>query len=269
MKALSWWYVAVSVVLAFLIGACVHSGKAAGAGADNPGGVATAVAGQHLEEAQRDLAASEARLPQEKAQRPTLLTQVSRLSFLVGDLGPKEKREPFFEKGRSYAETLAQEQPDWVDGHYWLALNLCGLAECGSAKRGLKLLPEIVTQLEKALEVDPTYDQGGPHRVLGRIYHEAPAWPLSVGDPNKALHHLQKAVQIAPDNSTNHLYLGEALDRMGKKQEARREFEQVLRSIRHALGPAGLEEDYQEARRHLGYGVKAPAAGGAGEAAEQ
>jgi tetratricopeptide (TPR) repeat protein len=221
---------------------------------------------QVLEEAQQELAMYEQRLPSEKAERLTLLTHTSRLCFLVGDLCSKDKKEHYFNKGRTYAEMLVAERPDWVDGHYWLALNLCGLAEIGPARRGLGLLPQIAQLLEKALAVDPTYDQGGPHRVLGRIYYEAPAWPMSVGDPNKARQHLEAAVRIAPDNSTNHLYLAEALERQGKKAEARRELETVLRSPRHALGPHGLEEDYQEAKRLLGFPVDPPAGKPAGKA---
>jgi len=243
----------LSLAIALLGASCAHVAR----GPETPPTQAASVgADQMLQEARRELSAYERRLPAEQAERATVLTQACRLSFLTGDLAAKEEKSKYFEKGERYAEMLLQDRPAWVDGHYWLALNLCGQAENAGAKQGLRLLPRIVEHLEKAAAIDPTYDQGGPHRVLGRIYHEAPAWPMSVGDPHKALHHLTKAVQIAPDNSTNHLYLGETLLLLGKKNEARQEFEKALRCLRHALGPHGLEEDHQEARRHLGYPVK-------------
>jgi len=87
--------------------------------------------------------------------------------------------------------------------------------------------------------------------VLGRIYFKAPAWPISVGDKKKSLQHLETAVRLAPENSTNHLYLAETWLAMGRKEEARTELEKVLQDGQHAFTPSRLEEDRREARRLL------------------
>uniref|UniRef100_A0A7V6A5Z7 Tetratricopeptide repeat protein n=1 Tax=Desulfobacca acetoxidans TaxID=60893 RepID=A0A7V6A5Z7_9BACT len=179
------------------------------------------------------------------------LLRVARLSFLLGELSPKEEKSRYFEKGEHYSQLLLREKPYGVEGHYWLALNLCGLAEQGGARRGLKMVPEIVEELEKALKENPAYDQAGPHRVLGRIYFECPSWPLSVGNIPQAYSHLSAAVAIAPENSTNHLFLAEALFKMGKTEEARQELQMVLNGTRNALCRKFLEEDRQEALRLL------------------
>lgn len=205
----------------------------------------------NLHRLQADLARGEAELPQATRERTNCLVRVSRLAFLLGELSPRNDRLQYFEKGRRHAEILAREQPEWADGHYWLALNLCGLAEMGGARRGLKLIPEIIEALERALKVDPAYDQAGPHRVLGRIYFECPAWPLSVGDIHASRRHLSQAVALAPGNSTNHLYLAETLFKLGKVEEARQELEKVLRATRHALCPHFLEEERLAAARLL------------------
>jgi tetratricopeptide (TPR) repeat protein len=143
---------------------------------------------------------------------------------------------------------LIKEQPQRVEGHYWLALNLCGLASVTGAKNGLSLLPSIIDLLEISLILDEAYDQAGAHRVLGRIYFRAPDWPLSVGDRQKSLHHLSRAVKIAPQDSTNHLFLAEILYFLGKIKEAAAELEKVLNGTTHALGPQGLEDDRHKAR---------------------
>ncbi|MEW6387932.1 MAG: hypothetical protein AB1491_10500 [Thermodesulfobacteriota bacterium] len=197
------------------------------------------------------LAICENLLPQATSERTNLLTRLSQVCFLLGERSPKDQKQKYFEKGRLYAESLSREQPAWADGHYWLALNICGLAEIGGPRHGLRMLPNIIQELEYSLTIDETYDQAGAHRVLGRIYYEAPSWPLSVGDIHKSLRHLTAAVSIAPENSTNHLYLAETLFRLGKKAEACRELERVLNSTRHALWPQGLNHDRQEARRLL------------------
>ena len=127
----------------------------------------------------------------------------------------------YYGKGQSYAETLIREEPNRVEGHYWLAMNLCGQADDGGKLLGRKLLPRILEELQRSLALDETYDQAGAHRVLGRIYYEAPGWPLSVGDMQKSLQHLKAAVRLAPATSTNHLYLAQTLLRLNESSPGR------------------------------------------------
>lgn len=190
-------------------------------------------------------------LPRAGEERFLLLTRLAQVCFILGDLAEEDQRRQFYEQGRRYAESLFEEQPQAVEGHYWLAMHLCGLADVGSAFAGRRLLPQILRELKRVLVLDETYDRAGAHRVLGRIYYEAPGWPFSVGDLDRSYRHLATAVRLAPETSTNHLYLGETLLRQDKPGQARREFEAVLRSSRHAIHPPGLEEDRQKARRYL------------------
>ncbi|MBM4294464.1 MAG: tetratricopeptide repeat protein [Deltaproteobacteria bacterium] len=181
-----------------------------------------------------------------------LLERLTRVCFILGDLTEKnEPRRQFYEKGRAYADRLLQAQPQGVQGYYWQALHLCGQAEVSGARVGLQLLPQIIEKLDKARTLDESYDCAGPHRVLGRIYFEAPAWPFSVGDMNKSLNHLSKAVQLAPQASTNHLYLAETLIRLGKYDQARQELDAVPKAPLHPIHPGGLEEDRGKARKLL------------------
>ncbi|HEY9074839.1 MAG TPA: hypothetical protein VIN67_11970, partial [Desulfobaccales bacterium] len=179
----------------------------------------------------------------------TLLPWLARVCFICGDLAPKEQRAGYYEKGLTYAERLLTEQPSGVAGHYWKALNLCGLADVGGRFHGLRLLPRILEELKESLALDETYDQAGAHRVLGRIYYEAPGWPISVGDRMKSLEHLTAAVRLAPDNSTNHLYLAETLLDLKKPVQAKEELEKVLQPGQTALDPQSLMQDRREARR--------------------
>jgi tetratricopeptide (TPR) repeat protein len=183
--------------------------------------------------------------------RAPLLIRLTRACFVIGELTLPSQRHKYYEKGRDYAKLLLKEQPKRVEGHYWLALNCCGMADVGGMMEGRRLLPRIMEELQRALVLDESYDQAGSHRVLGRIFYEAPAWPFSVGDLQKSLAHLSRAVTLAPDNSTNHLYLAETLLRLHRQDQARRELEKVLTSTNHALPLKGLEEDRRSARRLL------------------
>jgi tetratricopeptide (TPR) repeat protein len=182
---------------------------------------------------------------------PRLFSCLARASFILGDLANKEHQTIFFEKGLAYAQRLIKEHPNEAAGHYWMALNRCGLANAGRQLYGFHQLPQIEAELKQALKLDENYDQAGPHRVLGRIYYDAPPWPMSVGDMEQSHKHLTTAVRLASKNSTNHLYLAEALLRQGKKDQARRELQTVLQPGLNALHHRALEDDRQEARRLL------------------
>jgi tetratricopeptide (TPR) repeat protein len=183
--------------------------------------------------------------------RSAVLAQLGRTCFILGGLFSKKYSEGYYRKGKGYAETLIFEDPNRAEGHYWLALNLCGIAEIRGYMMARRLLPEIMQALERSLALDETYDQAGAHRTLGRIYCEAPTWPMSVGDLDKSLEHLRSAVRLAPENSTNRLYLAQTLGRLRYRSLARQELERVLTCTQYAHNPQDLEDDKREARNLL------------------
>lgn len=184
--------------------------------------------------------------------RTALLADLARTCFVLGQLAPEEQRLEYYRQGQTYAETLRREAADRAAGYYWLAMNLCGQADEGGKILGHKLLPRIMEELQRSLPLNEGYDQAGAHRVLGRIYYEAPGWPLSVGDMQKSLEHLKAAVRLSPGTATNHLYLAETLMKLNETAAARQQLELVLTSRRYVVKAQDLEEDRAEARRLLG-----------------
>ena len=205
-----------------------------------------------MSQAARALSLYQGALSTAGAPRASLLAHLGWTCFVLGQLVPSQQSMGYYQQGQSYAETLIREAPNRVEGHYWLAMNLCGQADVGGKLLGHRLLPRILAELQRAVALDETYDQAGAHRVLGRIYYEAPGWPLSVGDMQKSLQHLKAAVRLAPATSTNHLYLAQTLLRLQDNPAAEQELQQVLKSTRAAVKPQDLEEDRREARRLLG-----------------
>jgi tetratricopeptide (TPR) repeat protein len=222
-------------------------------GEEKPAGVVASLSGCPFDpaEAKRTVNQYGTELQQNGGGRDITLVELARLCFMLGKFGKKSESELYFNRGRYYAECLSKEQPARVEGHYWLAMNLAGLAEVGGAGRALRLLPVIVDELEVALGIDETYDQGGPHRVLGRIRCEAPSWPLSEGNIDQSLEHLRSAVRVSPESSTNHLYLAETLYQLGRTEEAFRELDRVIATSCYATYPADVRKDCEEALRLL------------------
>jgi len=207
----------------------------------------------NVSQAQQALALYEKLLPETQADRAALLLRLTRTCAILGDLLEKDNpaRQPYFEKGQIYAKLLAQEEPGQPSGPYWLGLNLAGEAASKGIIGGRALIPEILQEFRRALSLDEYYDEAGPHRALGRLYYLVPGPPVGPGDLIKSLEHLTQAVRLAPENSSNHLFLAQTMMRLGRKEDARQELAKVLSAPRHALIPKDLEKDHRKAAQLL------------------
>ena len=101
--------------------------------------------------------------------------------------------------------------------HYYLALNLGQLART-KALGALKLVNEMEVEFKRAIDLYGGFDFAGPHRSLGMLYRDAPGWPTSIGNRNKARFHLQKAVELSPDFPDNRISLLESQLKWGEKK---------------------------------------------------
>jgi tetratricopeptide (TPR) repeat protein len=121
------------------------------------------------------------------------------------------KREKFAAEGVDFAET-ALAQGGGGDGavHYYLAANL-GLAVREHITLAMENLGRLESEMKQALALSPDIDDGGPLRLLGALYLKAPPWPGGIGDLDKALELLEKAVKEHPGHPINHLFYAQAL----------------------------------------------------------
>ena len=147
---------------------------------------------------------------QDPAVRRTSL--VSRLCLQLAERETnQEKREKLASEGVSSAEAaLAQGAGDDGAVHYYLATNL-GLAMREHITLAMKNLGRLEAEMKRALALSPDIDDGGPLRILGMLYLKAPAWPNGIGDRDKALELLEKAVKEHPGHPLNHLFYAQVL----------------------------------------------------------
>jgi len=122
-----------------------------------------------------------------------------------------EKREKLAAEGVRFAEAaLAQGGDDDGAVHYYLAANL-GLAVREHITLAAESLGRLENEMKRALALNPDIDYGGPLRLLGALYLKAPAWPNGIGDLDKALELLERAVKEHPGHPLNHLFYAQAL----------------------------------------------------------
>ncbi|TAK63453.1 MAG: hypothetical protein EPO18_06940 [Methylobacter sp.] len=123
----------------------------------------------------------------------------------------QEKREKLAAEGVGFAEAaLAQGASGDGEVHYYLAANL-GLAVREHFTVAMQNLSRLEDEMKQALALSPDIDDGGPLRLLGALYLKAPAWPNGIGDGDKALELLKKAVTEHPGHPLNHLFYAQAL----------------------------------------------------------
>ena len=135
---------------------------------------------------------------------------------------------------------------DW--GKWALAFGKMAAVKQGAAAK-------IRDYSEAVIALDPSFEDGGGYRVLGRLHHQTPAVPFLSGwaSREKALSNLRLAVKAAPGNFINRLYLAEALHDYEKRSrgEARATLEALVAATPSAEWAAEDARAQEDARALL------------------
>jgi tetratricopeptide (TPR) repeat protein len=132
-------------------------------------------------------------------------------------------------EGLKLAVAATEKAPSNGLAHYLYAV-LAGLQAEREPLKGLAMVPIIEREAKAAALLSPGIDRGGPDRVLGDLYLQAPGIPVSIGDPARASRHYQKAVEIAP-LVENRLGLVAALLKEEETSAACRELGKILKDM--------------------------------------
>jgi hypothetical protein len=132
--------------------------------------------------------------------------------------------------------------------HFWAAVHWGLWGETKGALPAVRkgIARRIRDHARFAIALDETYERAGPHRLLGRLHAVAPRVPFFTGwiSRDEAARHLERAVELAPEDVYNRLYLAEL--RLELEPQERAEIEAELRAI--ASAPAGSEHPVEDAR---------------------
>lgn len=122
----------------------------------------------------------------------------------------KDQKEASAQTGIEAGKRAMELGKGKVEGPYYLA-QLYGYLAQARGGETRELISQMQARAEQADKIDPAFDHAGPARVLGALHAKAPAPPVSVGDPDKAVQLLQRAVQLDGSFPANTIYLAEAL----------------------------------------------------------
>lgn len=153
---------------------------------------------------------------------------LSEVYYWTGEYSDPGDKLFYFNEGVQYGEQGVQVDPDSLEANFWLAANWGSYGQAKGIMKSLSLVSPIKNTIEKVIGIDETYFYGGPWRILGRLYHKAPGFPISIGDNSRALECLLKAVDLGPGFFLNHLFLAELYVSMREKEKAREQIEWIL-----------------------------------------
>ena len=133
------------------------------------------------------------------------------------DLGAILVRRGRFREGRAELEQAMPRADDLPDANY--ALGLCLLHD-GEVERGRQLV-------ERALSLNPKFGYGEPYIKLGDFRAEHGEW-------EQAAERYRQATGIHSSSVEGWFKLGQALEHLGKKEEARKAVQEAIVSYRNA-----------------------------------
>ena len=113
---------------------------------------------------------------------------------------------------------------DSAAAHYYLAMNMGQLAR-SEMLGGLKLVREMEREFKTTAGLDAQFDFAGAERGLGLLYRDAPGWPMSIGNRQKAHENLESAVTLAPAYPENVLNSAESWLKWGDRTNAKKELD--------------------------------------------
>lgn len=155
---------------------------------------------------------------------------LSEINFWFGESADAEDKLAFYDEGVQCGEAGIGIDEDSLESNFWLAVNYGAFGQEKGIMQSLALIKPIKERAEKVISLDESYFYGGAHRVLGRLYHKAPGFPLSIGSTRKAIEHLEKAVALGPKFFLNRLFLAEAYISNRDKKQAREQLEWLVKT---------------------------------------
>lgn len=178
------------------------------------------------------------------------LWRLSRVLYYIGGhTDNKKQKKAIFDRGVYYAQKAVELEPEKPDGHYWLGVNQGMVGDTRGVLKSLSLVKPIKNAMNKVIELDRSYEDGGPDRVLGRVYFKLPGF--AGGSKDKSLEHLLKSKEYGPEDPVTRIYLAETYLGLKEKEKAREELEYVLNMEPDSRWFYAIDENKEVARELL------------------
>jgi tetratricopeptide (TPR) repeat protein len=174
----------------------------------------------------------------------------SKYNYFLGKQTDDEKEsEKAFELGLQSGRIASRIETNKPDGYFWFGANLGEQAKRSPVTVGIKAVDDIREAMNKVIELDPKYQSASAYDALAQV--ELSTTGMMGGKPQKAVEYLEKALAIEKDNTYIYLHLAEAYSAVGRKPEARKLLEHLLRMKADPEYTVEYDETVAKARKML------------------
>jgi tetratricopeptide (TPR) repeat protein len=126
-------------------------------------------------------------------------------SWLGSQTKDLEQAAKLYLEGAEFAKLAVAADGNSLHAHYWLFIMYGLYDDARGVLQSLHMLDAMMKELDWLLAKDETFEAAGPHRFMGWVLLQIPAF--KGGDVAKARKHLERAVELAPGCLLNHYYL--------------------------------------------------------------
>ncbi len=176
-----------------------------------------------------------------------LYWKMSRILYHIGNhTAEKKEQQEIFSQAIALAEKAIALEAEKPDGHFWLAVNNGKFGESKGVMKSLGLVKPIKESMNKVIELDRAYEEGGADRVLGRVFFKVPG--IAGGDKDKSLTHLLKSIEYGPNDPLTLLYLGETYLALNEIDKAREALDRVINTEDDGLWINQIKQCHKDAK---------------------
>jgi tetratricopeptide (TPR) repeat protein len=151
---------------------------------------------------------------------PQILWRHSMACYFVGITSTaSEDKEAIYGEGRDKGDVAVALAPDCTPCLFWSAIDSALHAQTVGTLKVLFKLSTLRERLERVVSLNPGYAGAGALRLLGIIEQNLPG--IFGGSNDRARAYFEKAIDTAPGEPLNYLFLARLLDeKFDKKREA-------------------------------------------------
>ena len=146
----------------------------------------------------------------------------------------KRRKKDLLKKGKELGQKLVAEFPQSAEYRYWYLVNLGSWAEVygilAAAMEGVA--DQMRSHSKKIIEIDPEYENGAGYFMLGAVHYKSPYIPFLLSWPNNkdAIKWLEMSYKSGDAKLSQGVYLSQALYKDGKKDEAVRLLDKIIKA---------------------------------------
>ena len=138
-----------------------------------------------------------------------LFWRLGRVYFKLGETFTSEsKKIYFFSLCMAQTKKTIEINSQSANGYFFNGLCSGTLGQTQGIWSSLGIIGPFKKDMETAINLDPSIEEGGPHRALGNLYLKLPY--VLGGDLERSIGHFQKAIQLGSEFGENYLGLAEA-----------------------------------------------------------